>query len=275
MTVEEATAILGLNKSQIDSDSILHHYNAKAKHCHPDIASYPGHEHDFKQTTKAFDLLKILPELGGHPSEISIPESDLEEVIEEFTYTLSIDRYDLHTIQNFWQKIWATDGTKSKERDHDYNGDILNCNEYLVIFYYEDPSPEMETEICRLRCPITSRLLERNYTEAHQFYEYVLQPIDKVKLRRDIELRLSRDMSLAEALEDVAFDYGLSSGGTALHPPTGKRYRRAKKQEPTFGQWIVIYCEAAIAAMARGRRILKNRHLVRNMIRDDELYAKL
>lgn len=89
MTIEEAAATLGLASNELAPAAVEQNYRRKAKHCHPDRASYPGAAADFKRATEAFNRLKqpaAWPVTGNNPQG----SSEVAEAAEGFLFSTAL-----------------------------------------------------------------------------------------------------------------------------------------------------------------------------------------
>lgn len=109
MTTEEAAATLGLAPEEITAEAVERNYREKAKHCHPDRASYPGAAAEFKRATLAFDTLRS----GDRASDPrpSTP-SAVEVAAEGFRWVLALKDDEIFAAMGWWERAISLAGAR-------------------------------------------------------------------------------------------------------------------------------------------------------------------
>lgn len=270
MTIDEAIAVLGIDRDRLCLEAVERHYREKAKRSHPDRASYPGAAFDFKQATSAYELLKTFIERGGQaakPEAEAKPQStgneparsELADVLASFRYTISIDQLFVDQGMTRMQRIWALDGLDWNEWPGLEEGDLVRPEHPLMrVTWRNAPIGYADSTLEMLVAPVASRLIRRRYESGYRCHEYTLAPTDKELLAEDL-LR-QRDLfgvGLAEAAKQVAFDYQCESGGI-LHPPEGGRSRMEEPEQATAWDELRFWWNRTTYDLGRACRIAAN-----------------
>lgn len=190
MTIEEAAATLGLAPHMVAPDVVERNYRLKAKHCHPDRASYPGAAAEFKRATEAFDFLRQQAVSPTEPISSRV-NHDLAEAAESFLFVA------IYALPEPWLQLGLADWLGKLAGTHQLQvqktGTVKKGTPLAELFTGRVNAPSLPLLIA----PVDAEVLEFESTRLCR--TWILRPLETDHVRRHLERSVAEGLGLESA----------------------------------------------------------------------------